>query len=168
MTSTDNVGIACYQVNLARLLLVLHSRKQSANETEKHCCILQRFHIKMTEVENGDVYVRLYEWFIKDKQSASVLRKQSEVIDIVFSSGFFCSENDLANLISKDIEETFLGNLPDSRDDGLLLEDYNLTEEENAWKQYSLEVVRSDDCPSSKDEFDHAVLAYMYGHDFWQ
>ena len=117
-------------------------------------------------VDYGDVYVQLYDSFIKDQQSVAVLRNQSDVLDKVFASGFLCSEDDLANVIAKDIETSFLGNLPEDRDDGLILEDYDMEKEAEDWKRYAIELVRSADRPTSKEEFNQAVYGYLYAN-FW-
>ena len=117
-------------------------------------------------IDYGDVYVQLYDTFIKDQQSVTVLRRQSDVLDKVFASGFLCGEDELANLISKDIETAFLGNLPVDRDDGFILEDYDLEKEAESWKSYALELVRSSDIPTTKEEFDEAVYQYLYAN-FW-
>ena len=123
--------------------------------------------LKMEDpVDYGDVYVQLYDSFIKDQQSVAVLRNQSDVLDKVFASGFLCSEDDLANVIAKDIETSFLGNLPEDRDDGLILEDYDMEKEAEDWKRYAIELVRSADRPTSKEEFNQAVYGYLYAN-FW-
>ncbi|CAE7554865.1 unnamed protein product [Symbiodinium sp. CCMP2592] len=115
-------------------------------------------------VDYRDVYVGLYNDFIKDQQSVAVLRKQSIVLDKVCASGFLCSEDDLENTISKDIETAFLGNLPEDRDDGMILEDYDLEKEAEDWKNYSSELVRSADIPTTKEGFDEAVYQYLYAN----